>query len=78
MERVTINGRGPFYEIPYICGVCKCYLPNNMRQSGGKGWCTMWGVKKNYYNSLPKRCTQMFEGAFRIGGDVVLVEEEKK
>lgn len=76
MPRVTINGKGPFYETPYICGVCRCYLPNNMRQSGGVGWCTMWSKKKNYYDSLPKRCQQMFEKALAIGGDVVIVKKE--
>lgn len=75
MPRVTINGRGPFYEIPYMCGVCRCFLPDNIRQVGGMGWCTMWEKRKRYYDSLPKRCTKMFEEAFRIGGDVVLVEK---
>ena len=77
MARVTINGRGPFYEKPPMCGCCKCYLADDMRRSGGKGYCTLFSVRKNYYDKLPKRCDQMFDAAFRTGGDVVLVGKEK-
>lgn len=73
MQRVTINGKGPFYEIPYMCGVCKCAVNQNTKEQGGKSWCTLFDKLKNYYDSPPKRCAEMFEKAFAIGGDVVLV-----
>lgn len=76
MPRVTINGKGPFYEPPYMCGVCKCTVNNSSRKEGGKLWCTLFDIQKNYYDSPPKRCVEMFAKAFAIGGDVVLVRKD--
>ena len=41
-----------------------------MRQSGGKTYCVLFGKNKNYYDSPPKRCRELFEKALAIGGDV--------
>lgn len=71
--RVTINGKGPFYETPYCCGDCKCGINSNMREVGGLTHCSLFGLTKRYYDPPPKRCREMFEKALAIGGDVVLV-----
>lgn len=76
-ERTTINGYGPFYEAPLYCGCCKCGTNYNRRKAGGKTWCHLFEKIKNYYDSPPKRCAEMFEKALAIGGDVVLVEKER-
>ena len=75
--RTTINGHGPFYEAPPFCGACKCAINSNMNNAGGKSWCALFDKKKNYYDSPPKRCAEMFEKALAIGGDVVLVLKEE-
>lgn len=71
--KVYINGKGPFYEVPYCCGDCKCGINANMRQAGGMTHCTLWEKSKRYYDTPPKRCQEMFRKALDIGGDVVLV-----
>lgn len=75
--KVTINGKGPFYEVPYCCGDCKCGINSNMRQAGGHTHCSLFGLTKRYYDHPPKRCREMFEKALAIGGDVVLVKKEQ-
>lgn len=74
--RTTINGHGPFYEAPPYCGACKCAINANMRQSGGRSYCTLFDKRKNFYDSPPKRSAEMFEKALAIGGDVVLVNKD--
>lgn len=74
--RTTINGTGPFYEIPPYCGACKFAINANTKQSGGKSWCSLFEKRKNFYDSPPKRCAEMFEKALAIGGDVVLVSKD--
>lgn len=75
-KRTTINGIGPFYETPLSCGDCKFSVNHNMHEAGGKSFCVLFGKQKNYYDKPPKRCVQMFEKAFKIGGDVLLVEKK--
>lgn len=75
--RMTINGHGPFYEAPPFCGACKCAINSDMNNAGGKSWCALFNKKKNYYDSPPQRCAEMFEKALAIGGDVVLVLKEQ-
>lgn len=75
--KVYINGKGPFYEVPYCCGDCKCGINSNMRQAGGHTHCSLFGLTKRYYDRPPKRCREMFEKALVIGGDVVLVKKEQ-
>ena len=70
---VYINGKGPFYEVPYCCGDCKCGINSNMREAGGLTHCSLFGLTKRYYDTPPKRCRDMFEKALAIGGEVVLV-----
>lgn len=71
--KVFINGKGPFYEVPYCCGDCKCGINANMRQAGGMTHCTLFEKSKRYYDRPPKRCQEMFRKALDIGGKVVLV-----
>ena len=73
MMMTTINGYGPFYEAPPMCGACKCAIKDSSDAAGGKVWCVLFEKRKNYYDSPPKRCAEMFEKALSIGGDVVLV-----
>lgn len=68
-----INGHGPFYEAPMYCGICKFGANNNVRSAGGKTFCTLFELSKNYYDNPPKRCQEMFRKALDIGGEVVLV-----
>lgn len=75
--RTTINGYGPFYEAPSMCGVCKCSVNSDMHNAGGRSYCTLFDKRKNYYDSPPRRCAEMFEKALAIGGDVVLVLKEQ-
>lgn len=75
-KRTTINGIGPFYEIPLSCGDCKFSINHNMYEAGGKSFCVLFDLQKNYYDKPPKRCVKMFEKALAIGGDVVLVEKK--
>lgn len=75
-KRTTINGHGPFYETPLTCGDCKCSINDHMHEAGGKSFCLLFDKQKNYYDKPPKRCVQMFEKAFAIGGDVLLVEKK--
>ena len=77
MPRVTINGKWSFNEVPCYCGACECGINSNMRQSGGKTYCVLFSKNKNYYDSPPKRCLELFEKALAIGGDVVIVKKEK-
>ena len=76
MKRKMINEFGPFYEAPLMCGACKCSINGRRGASGGKTWCVLFEKSKNYYDSPPKRCAEMFEKALSIGGDVVIVAKE--
>lgn len=76
MKRTMINEFGPFYEAPLMCGACKCSINGRRGASGGKTWCVLFEKRKNYYDSPPKRCVEMFEKALSIGGDVVIVAKE--
>ena len=69
---VKINGT-TFNEKPYMCGVCKWFNSFNPQQSGGRGFCTMFEKQKTYYCNIPKRCAEIFDKAFAIGGEVVIV-----
>ncbi|MSS16225.1 hypothetical protein [Sodaliphilus pleomorphus] len=75
-KRITINGKWTFYETPLSCGDCKCSINDNLHEAGGKSFCVLFGKQKNYYDTPPKRCVEMFKKAFAIGGDVALVEKE--
>lgn len=76
MKATYINGRGPFFEAPSMCGECKFAINNSVRTAGGKSYCVLFDLKKNYYDSPPKRCQEMFRKALTIGGDVVIVNPE--
>lgn len=75
-KRFTINGRGPFYEIPPYCGACACSINANSKEAGGISFCSLFSKRKNYYDSPPKRCLSMFEKAMEIGGELVLVKKD--
>ena len=65
--KVYINGKGPFYQMPYCCGDCKCGINSNMREAGGLTHCSLFGLTKRYYDQ-PPNVRRMANG-----GDVVLV-----
>ena len=69
---VTISGT-TFHEKPNMCGVCKWFSSFNPQQAGGRGYCTMFEKQKTYYCNIPKRCSDLFDKAFAIGGEVVIV-----
>lgn len=77
MAAATINGHGPFYEAPACCGCCKCGINSDMNSAGGRTWCTLFSKQKNYYDSPPKRCSDMFDKALAMGGELVLVKRER-
>lgn len=76
MKPTYINGHGPFFETPCMCGVCKFGVNNNVKTTGGKTFCSLFEKSKNYYDSPPKRCQEMFRKALDIGGEVVIVNPE--
>lgn len=76
MEPTYINDHGPFYEAPCMCGVCKFGVNSRSNSAGGKTWCALFDKSKNYYDSPPKRCQEMFRKALEIGGNVVIVARE--
>lgn len=76
MKATYINGQGPIFEAPSMCGACKFAINSNTRTSGGKSFCTLFQLKKNYYDSPPKRCQEMFRKALAIGGEVVIVNPD--
>lgn len=76
MKPTYINRQGPFFEAPSMCGACKFAINSNTRTPGGKSFCTLFQLKKNYYDSPPKRCQEMFRKALAIGGEVVIVNPD--
>lgn len=74
-QPIKINGL-LFYEIPWSCGNCPAMVRS---RSDNKGWCTLFALNKSAYASVPKRCMQLFESAFGMGGgmEFVIVAKEK-
>jgi len=68
---ITINGLS-FNEMPYMCGICPSYIYYNDK----KGFCVLFMKQKMRYNNIPARCRKLFEKAFNIGGDLVIVIKE--
>jgi len=69
---MTINGH-TFYEMPTICGSCPFFLAG---REDTMGWCTAFSKHKSRWANVPKRCKDLFEKAFKIGGDLVIVIKE--
>lgn len=69
---MTINGR-TFYEMPCMCGVCPFFLIGGFETMG---CCTLFEKHKSRYSHVPKRCSTLFDKAFKLGGDLVIVIKE--
>lgn len=69
---MTINGH-TFYEMPYMCGTCPFIV---IGQNDNMGWCSCFAKQKSRYANIPKRCRDLFEKGFQIGGDLVIVIKE--
>ena len=69
---MTINGK-TFYEMPTMCGVCPFFLAG---REDTMGWCTAFSKHKSRWANIPKRCSDLFEKGFKIGGDLVIVMKE--
>lgn len=65
---IRINGI-VFYEQPLTCGECKAII---IGRNDSKGFCSWFNKRKNRYDNVPKRCANLFEKAFAIGGDLVI------
>ncbi len=68
---ITINGI-KFTSNPCICGVCPAL---HIGKNDSKGWCTLWELHKCRYNSVPRRCVDIFDKAFKYpdGKNLVIV-----
>lgn len=78
---ISINGK-TFHSIPYMCGECPFFLGNGKLQGmkeSTKGICIQFDKRKNLYDSLPKRCAQLFEKAFTYpdGTNLVIVLKDE-
>lgn len=66
---MTINGK-TFHEMPTMCGSCPFFLAGC---EDTMGWCTAFDKHKSRWANVPKRCSTLFEKAFKLGGDLVIV-----
>ncbi|MBR3479250.1 MAG: hypothetical protein IKH32_00900 [Prevotella sp.] len=69
---MTINGQ-TFYEMPTMCGTCPFFLAG---REDTMGFCTCFNKHKSRWANVPKRCKELFEKCFQIGGDLVIVIKE--
>lgn len=69
---VTINGK-TFCEVPPMCGNCPFLIVGG---NDTMGWCALFEKKKSKYANLPRRCTSLFERAFQLGGELVIVAKD--
>ena len=69
---MTINGK-TFYEMPTMCGTCPFFLAG---REDTMGFCTAFSKHKSRWANVPKRCKELFDKAFKLGGDLVIVIKE--
>ena len=69
---MTINGQ-TFYEMPTMCGTCPFFLAE---REDTMGFCTCFNKHKSRWANVPKRCKELVEKGFQIGGDLVIVIKE--
>ena len=69
---MTINGQ-TFYEMPTMCGTCPFFLAG---REDTMGFCTCFNKHKSRWANVPKRCKELFDKAFKLGGDLVIVIKE--
>ena len=69
---MTINGQ-TFYEMPTMCGTFHFFLAG---REDTMGFCTCFSKHKSRWANVPKRCKELFEKGFQIGGDLVIVIKE--
>jgi len=66
---ITINGT-IFKEVPCSCYACPWWAGGRDDKSG---WCVTFQKRKWRYDNVPKRCRELFEKGFKIGGDLVII-----
>lgn len=73
---VTINGE-TFHSFPTYCNLCPFLLSWGTRSS--RGTCTLFGIQKNKYSDLSRRCRELFEkaGSYPDGAELVIVQNTK-
>ena len=59
--------------MPTMCGTCPFFLAGSFDNTG---FCTLFDKHKGRYAHVPKRCSDLFEKCFQIGGDLVIVIKE--
>lgn len=72
-----INGI-KFYDVPNICGTCPA--SDGQRGSGSPLYrqpkmvsCLLFDLRKGFYASTPKRCRMLFEKAFTLPQDDLVI-----
>ena len=70
---ITINGL-KFSEKPWSCGSCPALLSG---QEDNRGFCVLFEKQKWRYNNIPSRCDKLFDKGFLLGGDLVIVINDK-
>lgn len=68
---ITINGC-KFYDIPHICGECPAVI---LGKNDDRGFCSFFEKRKNRFDSVPKRCQELFRKGFEQGGDLVIIQK---
>lgn len=66
---MTINGH-KFYDMPTMCGNCPFHLAG---REDTMGWCTAFDKHKSKWANVPKRCNELFEKAYQIGSDDLVI-----
>ena len=69
---MTINGL-TFHEMPTMCGTCPFFLAG---REDTMRFCICFEKHKSRWANVPKRCKELFEKGFQIGGDLVIVIKE--
>jgi len=71
---ITINGVRFDRKPEYSCYECASFSSG---RNDKWGWCYLFEFTKARYSHVPKRCRTLFEKGFRIGGELVIVLNEK-
>lgn len=70
---ITINGIR-FNELPAFCGVCPAII---IGRDDARGFCMLFDKHKNRWDSVPKRCGELFAKGFALGGDLAIVRKKE-
>lgn len=69
---MTINGK-KFDDLPSFCGGCPALLIGG---SDARGMCTFFNKRKNRYDTVPRRCGELFVKGLALGGDLVITVKD--